>query len=71
MTGFKTLEKKFGIKVVDDSIWNPWKGKYIKAYKMYTADGCCWEKGLSREGVKRECQEWAEALLEIKKGVTR
>ena len=69
MYGFKGLEKKYGIKVVDDSFYSPLSGRFVKCYKMYSADGCPWENGLSREGVKRECEKWAKELLEIKGGV--
>lgn len=67
MNGFKTLEKKYGITVVSEEFYNPLSGKFEVTYKMYSADGCPWEKGLSRRGVKRECEDWAEVLLEIKR----
>lgn len=68
MKGFKTIEKKYGIKVREDG--HIWRGdRMIEQFKIYSADGCCWEKGLSRKGVKRECEEWAVALLEIKANV--
>ena len=40
MYGFKGLEKKYGIKVVDDSFYSPLSGRFVKCYKMYSADGC-------------------------------
>ena len=64
--GFKGLEKKYGVKVRDDSYWHPLWGREMKRYKIYSADGCSWENGLSREGVKKECEKWAKELLEIK-----
>ena len=45
-------------------------GREVETFRMYSADGVCWEKGLSRKGVKRECEEWAEQLLSIKGKVT-
>ena len=66
MKGFLSLEKKYGIKVVSDDIYNPFSGRTSKRYKMYSADGCPWENGLTKAGVKKECEEWSKALLEIK-----
>ena len=65
---FKTLEKKYGVKVMSEGHhYNPKVGKMIETFKMYSADGCCWEKGISRKGVKLECEAWGKQLLEIKK----
>ena len=64
---FKTLEKKYGIRVVSEGAhWNPLTGRFTTTYTIYTADECCWEKGLSREGVKRECEVWGEELKKIR-----
>lgn len=66
--GFRTLEKKYGIKVVEDyKKYNDTNNSYVQLYKMYSADGCPWENGLTRSGVKAECEVWGDALLEIKK----
>lgn len=66
MKGFIRLEKKYGIRIVEDEIYNPFSGRTMKRYKMYSADGCLWENGLTKEGVKRECEQWANVLLNIK-----
>lgn len=71
MNGFKTLEKNFGITVTEEKWWNPLTNKLVKTYNIYSADGCPWEKGLSREGVKRECEQWAKQLLSIKERVEK
>ena len=61
------LQKKYGIAICDDSYVNPLTGKYVKAYKIFSADGCLWEKGLrSLKAIEAECEEWKEALLKIK-----
>jgi len=66
-TGFKTIEKKYGVKVVSEGHhYDIYACKSIETFKMYSADGCCWEKGLSRKGVKAECERWAEHLIAIK-----
>ena len=66
MRGFVRLEKKYGIKVVEDRIYNPLTGRTRMRYKMYSADGCPWENGLTKEGVKKECEQWAEQLIAVK-----
>ena len=68
MYGFKGLEKKYGIQVVSEGEhYNHFSGKMVETFKMFSADGCCWEKGLSRARVKKECEEWGAQLLSIKK----
>lgn len=62
------LEKRYGIKIADDSYYNQMSGKFVKAYKMYSADGCCWEKGLrTLRAIEAECKTWEEQLLKIKR----
>lgn len=61
------LEKTYGIRIADDSFVNPINGRYVKAYKMYSADGCPWENGLrSLKAVEAECKEYSKQLLAIK-----
>lgn len=61
------LEKKYGIKIADDSYINPFNGKIVKGYKMFSADGCPWENGLrTLKAVEKECKLWADQLIEIK-----
>lgn len=63
----KELEKRYGIKILDDSYYNPLTGKIRKAYKFFTADGCLWENGLRTiKDIEKECRTWKVALLEIK-----
>ena len=66
--GFKVLEGRYGIKVVSEGHHMNCYGKMVETFAMYTADGCCWEKGLSRSGVKAECLAWEKELIGIKKG---
>ena len=65
MEGFKRIEKEYGIKVRDDSFYSPRTGRMVKCFKIFTADGCQWENGLSRQGVKDEVEEWGKAFKEI------
>ena len=53
------LEKKYGIKVVEDFV-SAISGKQL--YKMYSADGCPWENGLSLKGLREECEEWEKFI---------
>lgn len=69
MYGFKALEKKYGITVTEEKWWNPLTNRRVTTYNIYSADGCPWEKGLTRKNVKKECEQWAESLLNIKESV--
>lgn len=70
--GFKGLEKKFGIKVVSEGVhYNELTGRTSETFKIFSADNCKWENGLSRKGVKAECEKWSEKLLAIKANVEK
>ena len=61
------LEGKYGIKIADDSYIHPVNGRTVRAYKMFSADGCKWENGLrTLRAVEAECRQWEKQLLEIK-----
>ena len=66
MTTIERLEKKYGIKVRKDFF--SWESNK-QLYKMYSADGCPWENGLTLKGLGEECKRWGKELLEIKQGV--
>lgn len=63
------IEKRWGVRIVDDEPY--WRGeRLLPLYKIYSADGCTWENGLtSIKAVENECREWSDALLSIKKEV--
>ena len=63
----KRMEQKYGIRIRDDSFYNPRTGKTQKRYKIYTADGCPWENGLTFRGLQAECREFGETF----KGIAR
>jgi len=69
--GFKTLEQKYGVTIESEGEWyHPLQRQWKKSYRIISADGCVWEKGLgSRAAVKREVLTWATELLRIKKNV--
>ena len=63
------IEQKYGIHIADDSYYNPFKHKFIKMYRIYSADGCPWENGLKTiKDVERECKTWEREILAIKCG---
>ena len=65
--GFKTIEKKYGVKVLSEGhTFFPYSDRCVETFAMYDSEGCCWAKGLSRKGVKAECERWAKELLTIK-----
>ena len=64
--GIGGMERKYGIKIRDDSFWDPFKQKFYKRYKIYTADGCQWENGLSYRGLQAECRKYGDTFKEIK-----
>ena len=66
MKGFVRIEKKYGIRVCEDRIYNPLTGREKVCYKIYTADGCHWENGLTKEGVKAEVAKWGDAMIEMR-----
>ena len=58
----KQIEKRWGVKIVEDDSWGG------KGYKMYSADGCPWENGIRTiAGCEKECREWDAQLTAIKK----
>lgn len=67
----ENLKKKYHIHIVDDSFWHPMYGKYIKRYKIYTADGCPWENGLSYKSLLAECKKYGDTFLAIAANVRR
>jgi len=66
MKGIRYLEEKYGITVTNDSFTNPLTGKYQKRYKIYTADGCLWENGLTYRGLQQEIKASTNIFLQIK-----
>lgn len=64
---FKRLENKYGVRIRHDGIkWTNTRREPTTLYKIYTADGCSWENGLTYKGVLMECKRWAKELLDIK-----
>ena len=67
----RQLEKKYGIRIVDDSYFN-FLGKHVKAYKYYSADGCPFSNNLrTLKAVEADCKYWETALLSIRDKVQK
>ncbi len=62
---FDKMEKRYKIKIIDDSFWDPFIQKYKYQYKIVTADGCTWEKGLSYRSLQKECAKYKEEFRKI------
>ena len=70
MTIFESLNKKYGVKIVSDSYYNPLLDRSVTLYNIISADGCSWEKGLTtKRAVKAECERWAGQLTRINESV--
>ena len=62
------LEKRYGISIVENGYYG-WKG-YVRLYDIYSADGCCWDKGFRcLRDVEAECKKYADAILSIKEKI--
>lgn len=58
----KQLEEKYGVRIVKDDY----------EYRIYSADGCPWDRGFKTlKSVEEECKEWAKELIAIKKGMEK
>lgn len=64
-TRLKTLEKKYKITIEPDMIYNPLTGRTKMCYRIYTADGCSWENGLSYNALIAECKKYENAFRNI------
>ena len=40
----KKLEKQYGVHIDRDTFFNPLSMEEHEDFKIYTADGCCWDK---------------------------
>lgn len=60
------LEKKYGIKIVDDSYYSLFYRRYLRRYKVYTADGCEWENNMTWARLLAMLREDGECLIVIK-----
>lgn len=67
--GITKMEKKYGITIRDDSFYNPTTGKTVECYRIYTADGCPWENGLTFRGLQAECKQHGDEFISIAKKV--
>ena len=62
MKKIKEIQKKYGITIRDDGFYSPLTGKTVKCYRIYTADGCPWENGLTFRGLQADCREYGDVF---------
>ena len=59
------LEEKYGVRIEREEY-------FLNYYKIYSADGCPWEKGLRTiKACEKECKKWGKELLQIKREVMK
>ena len=57
------LEEKYGVRIEREEY-------FLNLYKIYSADGCPWEKGLKTiKDCEKECKRWEKELLAIKEDI--
>ena len=71
MKMIERMEKDYHIGICDDSFYNPLTQKTYKRYKIYTADGCRWENGLTFRGLQAECREYGDKFKKIVESMIR
>lgn len=66
----KQLEDKYGIYIHLNPFHDPITLEPKARYKIYTADGCPWENGLTYgltyKGLFAECRKYAKVFAEIR-----
>ena len=40
----RNLEKRYHVRIVRETFWMPLTGEEKEDFKIYTLDGCCWDK---------------------------
>ena len=64
------MEKRWGVRIISEPYWSPFRRKFRNDYIIYSADGCCWDKGFNTlKEVEDMCRTDNDALLSIKKKV--
>ena len=66
MNSIEQMERKYGIKIRDDTFYDPLKNRTVKRYRIYTADGCQWENGLTFRGLQAECRKYGNTFKKIR-----
>lgn len=68
---FEHMEKRYNVRILDDSFWDPLRQTYCKRYKIITADGCSWENGLSYRSLQKECSKYKDTFANIANSISR
>lgn len=63
----KTLEKRYLVYINRDTFWNPLTNREIEDFKIYTLDGCCWDKVIGYRSLIHCLVSDKKSLLKIGK----
>ena len=61
----KTLEKRYHVHIDRDFFWMPLSGVECEDFKVYTLDGCCWDKVIGYRSLVSMLAEDKEHLKRI------
>lgn len=62
--------RKYGVSIMDDSFIDR-SGRFRKCYRVYSADGCRWDCGLSWKSLRAMFKADGPALMAIKMSVVK
>lgn len=70
MTTAPKLNRTYGVRIVKEDFWNDRLSKFVRSYKIISADDCVWDKGKpTLKACEEECKYWADQLKSIKRKV--
>jgi len=68
MTNYETikkLEKHYHVHIDRDTFWNPLTQEEKEDFKIYTLDGCCWDKVIGYRSLIHTLAEDKDALRRL------
>ena len=63
----KKLENRYLVHIDRDTFWNPLTAEEKEDFKIYTLDGCCWDKVIGYRSLIHTLATDKEHLLKIGK----
>ena len=64
----KTLEKRYHVHIDREFFYMPLSGERCEDFKIYTLDGCCWDKVIGYRSLIRTLADDKDALKRIANG---
>ena len=61
----KMLEKRYNVHITRDFFYDPLSRKEYEDFKIYTADGCCWDKVIGYRSLVHTLASDKESLKHI------